>query len=180
MLTIITAPSSTVVSLADVKTWLRIDTTDDNALLTSLLRPAELEYERRSGRATLSTTYEDVTLTGFIGRWWFPRQPYISLTSVTVYEVEDATSAAMATADYRLIETPAGMALEIDTLEADEYARVRWIAGQTSVEPEVSVWIKHWVAREYAFRGDDTSGRSAADDRTLDRLLHLHSTGGLL
>jgi len=54
----VTTPNSNLaVSLADVKEWLKIDITDDDALITSLIKAATLEIEKYIRRELLEKTF---------------------------------------------------------------------------------------------------------------------------
>ena len=61
------APASEPVSLTDLKTWLRIDWTDDDAWLSLLIQDARAWVESHTSRALITQTLQGV--------WMLPKSP---------------------------------------------------------------------------------------------------------
>jgi len=82
-LRLVTAPSAEPVSLATVKTFLRVDASDEDAMITSLAKAAREHGENLSRRAFITQTW-DMTLDAWpIGlRLRVYRPPLQSITSV--------------------------------------------------------------------------------------------------
>jgi len=60
-LALVTAPGGEPVTLADVKTWARIDTSEDDALLTGLIADARQQFDGKDawfGRALMTQTWD--------------------------------------------------------------------------------------------------------------------------
>jgi hypothetical protein len=55
--TLIAGPGEEPVALADAKAWCRIDTDDDDALVTALIAAARLEVESFTGRALITQSW---------------------------------------------------------------------------------------------------------------------------
>ena len=121
-LTLVTPPASEPVTLAEAKAWARIDSTDEDAVLTSLIiaaRSAAEEYLRRSlvtqtwkltldlpcGRGDWFDGTYDLPVNSFDGElpraFELPRGPVASVTSVTTYDSSN-TSALFAPSNYRI------------------------------------------------------------------------------
>jgi len=65
--TLIAGPGEEPVALADAKAWCRIDTDDDDALVTALIAAARLEVESFTGRALVTQSWR-LTLECPVGR----------------------------------------------------------------------------------------------------------------
>ena len=132
-----TAPTEEPVSLAEMKLHLRVDHSDEDALIAGLITAAreqcELESRRTFCTATLEQRWE---------RWpWaggFPlhRGPVQSITSIT-YTDEDGTTGTMSSSDYLLYKEtdPATVVLKpgaewpaVDLMPGASIA-VRYVAG---------------------------------------------------
>jgi len=91
MATVLTAaPAQESVSLADAKTYLRVDVTDDDALIGNLITAARSELERGLGRAFITqswTYFLDAWPTGFALP--LPIAPVQSVDQVRVYALDD-------------------------------------------------------------------------------------------
>lgn len=53
----VTEPSTEPITSAEAKLWLKIDSTDDDAIITSLIASARAVFESMTGRALIDTTY---------------------------------------------------------------------------------------------------------------------------
>jgi len=104
-LILVTAPTEEPVSLADVKAHLRIDITDDDALLGTYITVARRFCERYQNRAYITQTWKLV-----LDDWpdddeiELPYPPLQSVTSIVYYDTEDndntlATTVYMVDAD---------------------------------------------------------------------------------
>ncbi|MFZ4773938.1 MAG: head-tail connector protein [Terrimicrobiaceae bacterium] len=107
---VITAPVFEPITLAEAKLHLRVDTTDDDALISALIVAAREEIERRSWHALMTQTLELV-----LDEWpcddeiVLPRPP---LQSVTSFTYKDA-SGTVNTWD------PAHYVVGVDTVPAE-------------------------------------------------------------
>jgi uncharacterized phiE125 gp8 family phage protein len=163
-----TLPATLVVSLAEVKTWLKIDGTDEDTLLTSLIASATAECESYSGLSFITRT-RTVKLTSFKGRdLILPYGPVTALTSIT-YTDEDEAPQTIDTADYT-VDTASGLS-KVRVTESWPYTNqilnnvtVTYVAGYASAAavPEViKTAIKKKVAFDYEKRGDDNTDSDA-------------------
>ena len=119
-----TAPSLEPVTLAEVKSWAKVDSTDDDALLQELLTAARISAEEYTRRSFISQTLRltlDLSGSGLdsaLGEGVYelphtelygglprvielPKPPAVSITSVTTYNTS-GTSAAYASTNYYL------------------------------------------------------------------------------
>lgn len=95
---LLAGPAAEPVTLAEAKAFLRVDGTDEDGFITTLITAARLHVEGTTGRALISQSWRVVC-----DNWPedqivnLPVAPLISLNTVTVYDVEgDATTLALA------------------------------------------------------------------------------------
>lgn len=91
-LTVIEPPAEPVVSLPELKAFLRVDGDEEDGLITSLAEAAEGMVRSATGRTLATTTYQ-LTLGGFPrygARLILQRPPILSVESVT-YRDKDGT-----------------------------------------------------------------------------------------
>ena len=169
-----TLPGTYPVTLTEVKAWLKIDGTDEDTLLTSLIASATAECESYSGLSFITRT-RTVKLSSFNGRdLILPYGPVTTLTSIA-YTDEDDDAATVDAADYSL-DIASGLA-RVRVTESWPYTNktlsnvvVTYVAGYANAAavPEViKTAIKQKVALDFEKRGDvDTD--SEAWMRTLD------------
>ena len=86
-----TAPTTAVLSPADMRTHLRLDSTEQEELLAGLVQAATLSCEAEAGIQCITATYQ-LHLAG----WWgdhieLPRSPLQSIGSVTYTDSDGAT-----------------------------------------------------------------------------------------
>lgn len=97
---VVTAPAAYPVGLAEVRARLRLETTEDDADLASLIAAATEMAEAYTGRALIERTYR-----GFLGCFPacrhidLPRAPLQSVVSVKAY-ADDDSSVTVDAADY--------------------------------------------------------------------------------
>jgi len=88
-LRLITAPTSTPVSVAEVKAWLRVDGTDEDSLITALIEAATGMIEQITGLAIMAQTWE-LVLDSFADSILLPKGPVTGITSVSYYDPDSA------------------------------------------------------------------------------------------
>ena len=90
---LVTAPTEQPVSLADAKAFMRVDTSDDDDVISAMLNTAIQNVDGRDGRlgrALISQTW-DLKLPGFCGyEIGIPLPPLIEVASVTYYDGANA------------------------------------------------------------------------------------------
>lgn len=99
---VVTKPAGDVLTLAELKTWLRVDVTTDDDLLARLLKGAAARIDGPDGigYAMLSQTWR-LTLDAFPHTIQLPGAPVKSVTSIT-YIDSDGTEQTLAAEDYRV------------------------------------------------------------------------------
>lgn len=95
-LTLVTAPTSEPVSLAEAKEHLRVTATDEDALITSLVGSAKESAETITGRALITQTW-DLSLDSFPQVIDIPKPPLVSVTSITYIDTAGATQTLAST-----------------------------------------------------------------------------------
>lgn len=91
MLRIVTAPSLDPVTLAEAKAQLRLTTTDNDALVTSLIKAAVADVQNRTQRLLVSQTVEWI-LTSWPCDFRLPIAPVLAadVSLIKYYDVDDA------------------------------------------------------------------------------------------
>jgi gp6-like head-tail connector protein len=86
--TLIAGPGEEPLTLAEAKAWCRVDTTDEDALLTALIAAARLHVESMTGRALIEQSWR-LTLDCPKGRVIeLPVVPVIEISSASADDVE--------------------------------------------------------------------------------------------
>jgi hypothetical protein len=183
-LKLITAPASEPISTSDAKSFLRVDTSDDNALIDRLVKTARIFCEEYTGRALINQTYEfyidafsevdtplwegirigaDINLyKNYIN---LPRPPLSSVTSIYTYDDAD-TGTLFPTTSYYVdsIALPGRIVLRNgqtwpSSLRTANGVKVTYIAGYGSSASDIPealiTGMKEHVSYLYENRGDD-------------------------
>lgn len=182
-LQIVTPRATAAVSLSEMKLHLRVedDVTDDDAMITSLIKAATSYCEMYTRRTILETEYR-MTFDEFpAGQWFYlPRSPLISVENIKYYD-EDGTLQTLATSVYTVgagISSPARIALapeqewpatETDRIEA---VQVTFKTGETTPADTFQSAIKLLVGHWYEHREAVTMGGSpVVVPKTVDMIL---------
>jgi uncharacterized phiE125 gp8 family phage protein len=188
-----TAPTTYPVTLQEAKNHLRVDVTDDDALITAQIQAATSWVEQFCGRQLITATYL-LTLDRF-PRWdtpiILPRPPAISVTSITYTKSDESTDTVTST-DYVLdnkddldrhrIVLKDAFSWPTDTRD---YAAVRVIYtagyGAASAVPDVyKSAIKLMVGNLYENRETAVVGTIVANLPTIESLLRNRRVGAFL
>lgn len=158
-----TPPAAEPVSLAEAKAHLKVDITDDDALIGTLISAARSRAEWRTGRAFVTQGW-----TLWLDRWpadgcaEIPLPPLQSVVSVTHYARDDSAT-VLDTDDYQVAQgAPAGVILKSGAplnLRAADAVAIAFTAGYgnaAAVPTLVRQAILQIVAGLYANRGDDS------------------------
>jgi len=169
-----TQPATLVVSLEEVKTWLKIDSSSEDVLLTSLIASATAECEAYAGLSFITRT-RTVSLTALIGKEvLLPYGPVTALTSI-VYSDQDDGSQTIDSGDYS-VDIASGLARVrvTDTWPSTNLSLsnvvITYVAGYANAAavPEIiKTAVKKKIAVDYEKRGD-TMENSDAWMKTLD------------
>lgn len=152
-----TAPATEPLTLADVKLHLRVDITDDDTLIMSLLRAARLYVEQicRPRRALVAQTWLYVADDFPSGPLELRVVPLQSVTSVQ-YVTDAGVTATVSSADYHVdtYRQPGRIVLKSTanwpsvTLADVNGFRVTFVAGETVVPDQLKqallLLIGHW------------------------------------
>jgi len=177
-LKLITAPSIEPVTTTILKAYMRIDGTDMDTLLTSLLAAARSYAENFQNRAYLTQTWE-LTLDDFPSRdiIELARPPLASVTTVKYTSVA-GVEATWAAANY-IVDTDStpgricladGISWPSDELQPINGVKIRYTAGATAASA-VSENVKLAIMAHVAYFFDNPTGDSVPP--WVDRLLSL-------
>lgn len=158
---LITPPADEPISLIDGKVHCRVDGTDDDVLITSLIAAARRMAEQTTGRALVTQQWE-VTLDAFpSGIIALPLPPLVSVQSI---KYVDAAGALQTLASGAYTVHTSGIvgrvAAAYDTTWPDTRAQpdavtIAFTAGYgvaTSVPQEIRQWMLLQIAHWYAVR----------------------------
>ena len=183
-LKLITAASALAVTLVEAKAHLRVDTSDDDTLITAMITAATEAAEQATGRAIMPQTWE-LTLDAFPAALELTRVPVDSITSVAYVDL-DGTDQTLSALLYSLDNAddfgPAYVVPAYDTEWPDtrdqiNAVKVRYVAGYANaaaVPESIKSWIKLQVGAMYESREIETIGMGKPialgfADRLLDR-----------
>lgn len=183
-LKLITAAAALAVSLAEAKAHLRVDTSDDDTLITAMITAATESAEQITGRAIMPQTWE-LTLDAFPDAFELTRVPVASITSV-VYADTNGDDQTLSALLYSLDNNddfgptyvvPAYDTEWPDTRDQINAVKVRYVAGYTdaTLVPEpIKAWIKLQIGAMYENREREVTGSLVAvklgfADALLDR-----------
>lgn len=149
--TIITPPASEPVTLSDAKAHLRVDATDEDALISAMIGAARETAEHMTGRAFITQTLE-LTLDAFpVGAIAIPRPNLLTVTSVK-YDDTAGVEQTVSPADYVVLIKPTpGLVYPADgvswpaTRDMKAAVRVRYTAGYGASSAAVPAAIKSWM-----------------------------------
>ena len=162
-----TPPAAEPVTLDQAKAHLRVDTTDDDALITALIAAARARAEWHTGRAFVTQGWT-LWLDGWPcnGVIEIPLPPLQSVQSVTAYAPDDsATGLDAATYQVDTASAPARLALKPNAsppvnLRALNAIAIAFTAGYgeaADVPAAIQQAILMIVAALYAHRGDEAA-----------------------
>jgi uncharacterized phiE125 gp8 family phage protein len=155
-LRLVTAPTSEPVTLTELKALLRVDTSDEDTLLATLLTAARQYAEEFQNRACVPQTW-DLSLDCFPALIRLPRAPLASVTSIT-YLDGDGASQTLAANQYRVDTatepgrvTPAYGVSWPATQTITNAVVVRFVAGWASaalvpapIKHAIALLVSHW------------------------------------
>jgi uncharacterized phiE125 gp8 family phage protein len=174
-LTLTTPPAAEPVALADAKAHLKVDTTADDALITSLIVAARARAEWHTGRAFVTQSW-----TLWLDAWpqsglvEIPLPPLQSVTQVRVYALDDTPSVLdpsvyqvdVASAPARLLRK-SEPAANLRAVNAVEIAFAAGYGAASAVPQPVKQAILQIVADLYTYRGDEADIVSPAAEALL-------------
>jgi uncharacterized phiE125 gp8 family phage protein len=151
-------PSSEPVSLATAKAHLKLDTSDDDALVGALITAARAQAEWHTGRAFVTQGWT-MWLDRIDTCVEIPLPPLQAVTSVTLYGVDDAVR-VLDSGAYTVDLGGSRLLLKAwpGPLRAINAAAIAFTAGYgdaAAVPAAISAAILEITAHLYAHRGDD-------------------------
>lgn len=168
-LKLITAPTEEPVTLAEAKLQCRVDGTDEDALLTALIKAARELAENQTGRALCTQTWE-LALDAFpAAEIELPLPPVQSITSIKYLDasaVEQTLSADVYALDsygsLRHWVLPAYGAAWPAALAAANAVKIRFVAGHgaAAVPQGIKQWMLLQIGHWYAVRESVNVGSS--------------------
>lgn len=174
-LSLVTAPAAEPVTTAEAKSHLRVDTTDDDTYIDSLVKSARLWVERTNGLGLVTQTWDGALdeFPGGDGVIVIPKYPLVSVSSVTYHDDDLSTSTVFSSASYQvdiltrppLIALKSGVSWPADTLRASSGVVVRFVAGfgaASAVPEDIKHAIKLLVGSMYQNREPEVVGATVS------------------
>jgi uncharacterized phiE125 gp8 family phage protein len=184
-----TAPAVEPVGVAELKSHLRLDGSDEDPYLEVLIEAARMEAENFTNRQFINATWEWTldrfpSVTGFE----MPKAPLSSVTSVTYTDDSGATGNVWSSSEY-VVDAPAGphavpgrLALAYDQDYPDTYDEINvvailFVAGYGTSASDVPAPIRHAIlllaAEMFERRTQVTLGLNVSKNAvTAERLLY--------
>lgn len=161
-LKLITAQTHEPVTLTEVKDHLRVDTTDDDALISALIVAARQWAEEYTGRQFMAATW-DWMLDALGGTLYAPMPPLQSVTSIKYLDTTGVEQ-TLASSTYRVdaVSEPGRIALDYGQVWPSTYpvvnaVTVRFVAGYTTVPEPIRQAVLILVGELYEQRQDSAS-----------------------
>lgn len=178
-ITLITGPATEPVTLAEAKLHLRVDVSDDDALITSLIVAMRTACENEIKRSLITQTWEKV-MDFFPDAIQLPMPPIQSVTSITYIDVNGALQ-TLPTNQYVLDkDSEPGYvvrAINVNWPVTGDYinaVRVRYVAGYVAaanVPETIKLWMKIRLANAYDNREEFVLGRTMQEFPYVECLL---------
>ena len=158
---IVTQAGFTDQPLAELKSWLAITTTAEDAVLTALLETASVMCERFTGSFPLETGIGE-TLPA--SREWqaLTACPFVALGAV-VAVAGDGSEIALQPADYALERLGDGARIRLISARTERQLRVTYTAGLARDWSVLDSGLRHGIVRfaAHAYRERDRDGEGA-------------------
>jgi len=177
---VITPPATEPVTLAEAKLHLRVDASDEDLAITSMLKAARQDCEH-----VLQRTIPPTVLALFLDEWpcgdvTLPLGPVTAIDSVRYVDPTTGTLTTWASSNYVLDDT------RVDALLRPAYnvtwpaarvqfggVQIQYQAGWASAPESIRAWILLRLGALYRFREAD-SDKPASPHGFADRLLDEH------
>jgi uncharacterized phiE125 gp8 family phage protein len=175
-LTLITAPLTYPVTLAEAKAQCRVDSDDENALLDGLIAAATDYVEQYTGRAIIAQTWR-VTLDEFTTSLLLPKGPVQTVTHVRYFDSEGAEQTVLA-GDYTLdnASDPAWVVINSDaswpeTQSGVNMVKVTFVSGYPAVPAAIKQAILLLIGQWFDQRADVSEKAMIAMPNAVEALL---------
>lgn len=149
------APAAEPVTLTETKAYLRIDTNDEDTLLTTLITVAREAAEEYLGRSLITQTWQ-LAFDDFVpSEVRLPRGPVQNITSVKSYTQAEAETVISTDAYYL---NAAKDRVCFTSLIASHRIEILYVSGYGNAAGDVPSTIRHallaFIARLYEVRGE--------------------------
>lgn len=176
-----TAASGLPVSLEDAKLHLRVDTDDENSLISSIIAAAALDAEHEMGRALMPQKWL-LSLDHFAACISLKRPPVSAIDSVKYLSSAGGAAITVSPADYQLLNgsdyaadlIPAFGRSWPSTAAQPESVQILFTAGYAdaaSIPANIGAWIKLRIGALYEHREAWTAGLKIEQNPHVDHLL---------
>lgn len=176
-LTLVTPAAATYpVTLAEAKSQCRVDSSDDDTYLETLIAAATDHVEQYTGRAIISQTWK-LTLDAFSDSILLPKGPVQSVSSVTYYDT-NGDEQTLSADDYTFdgSSDPQWIVRNSDaswptTLDGINAVSVTFVAGYSTVPPSIRHAILLLISQWFDQRSGTSDKPFSAVPHAVDALL---------
>ncbi len=154
-LRLVTAPASEPLTLAQAKTFLRIENTADDEPVTRAIMAARHAAEQFLKQALLPQTWDFTQANPSASKSRLPFGPAQSITSITL-TTQEGTTSTMNTANYRL--AVGGFTVLFDPEICIETMTIRYVAGIGTVAADVPALIVQGMLHHIAVMMENRDG----------------------
>ena len=174
-----TAPTVDPVTVDEAKTFCRIDVSEDDTLIASLIKAARQASESYTGRAYITQTLVLATQCNSMGQILLPRPPYGAVVSVQALQDNATWSTLTLTTDYYVATIGDSGLIALNMPSLTTQYQVEYTAGYgaaaTSVPDALKQAILMRVASMYENRQDE-AGNAAASIHNSQQLERSYKT----
>lgn len=173
----ITNPASLLVSVSDLKTYLRVDHNNEDALIEALIKSSVAYCENYLNSAFIQRTLQVRYQWPISGVIKLPIMPVISISSVKYYDAADEEQ-TLSIGNYTLDLISGNITIDIwptDVKDASTWL-VEYVAGYSTpadVPQNVIIAIYMLVADAYENRSDGVRNMTSASEKLLNPLRNI-------
>jgi len=131
------------VTIGDAKAWLKVDLTDDDALITDLINTARTQVEEYTGTAVVACEVVAV-IDNSAGDLELPYGPVSEITEVLNENGDEITDYTTTGSAFLKLKDP-----------KLNYLKLTYKAGFTQIPPAIIIGLKQQLTWVYENRGDD-------------------------
>lgn len=162
-ITCTTAPTVEPLTLAEARSFIKQDSTDDDNVISLLIKAAREVCERVTGRALCTQTWRMVLDQFPAWEIWLPKPPLQSISSI-IYLDSAGTSTTLSSALYRVDTTsepgmvePAYASVWPSTYGVSACVQITFVCGYgltSAIPPNIKERLLAYVSHRYDRRGE--------------------------
>lgn len=180
LLSLVTAPAVSPVTLVTAKAHLRVDFTDDDTIIQDYIDAATAVAQEQLGKVIITQTWDEATANPF-GKVYLTKKPFQSLTSITYFDEANTSQTAdladfivVANEDFAYVEPVTEWPRVYDRADAVTF---RYVAGFGDAPADVPANIRQaillLVGQYYEVRENLVDSKMQNYPKAFDALIDL-------